>query len=99
MFLLFSFPKKGHENMNNKKYDNSTLLDYFNFSSSTDFLTIPDSLITYARDTVFSTWQTIELQLSQVDPAKDPEMYQALDDRANTLFNAWVEFRYVGRKC
>jgi len=79
--------------MNNKKYDNSTLLDYFNFSSSTDFLTIPDSLITYARDTVFSIWQTIELQLSQVDQVKDPDIYQALDDRANTLFNSWLAFR------
>lgn len=63
------------------------------FDNSTDFLTIPDSLITYTRDTVFSTWQIIETQLSQVDPAKDPDIYHALDDRANTLFNSWLAFR------
>jgi len=63
------------------------------FDNSTDFLTIPDSLITYTRDTVFSTWQIIEMQLSQVDPVKDPDIYHALDDRANTLFNSWLAFR------
>ncbi|MDY0283920.1 MAG: hypothetical protein RBQ82_05355 [Synergistaceae bacterium] len=65
------------------------------FNNSTDFLTIPDSLIAYTRDTVFSTWQIIELQLSQVDPVKDPDVYQALDCRANTLFNSWLAFRRV----
>lgn len=63
------------------------------FDNSTDFLTIPDSLIAHTRDTIFSTWQIIELQLSQVDPAKDPDIYQALDCRANTLFNSWLAFR------
>ena len=63
------------------------------FDNSTDFLTIPDSLITHTRDTVFSTWQIIELQLSQVDPVKDPDVYQALDCRANTLFEVWLQFR------
>lgn len=66
-------------------------LDDFNY------LSIPDALINYVRDTVFSTWQTLELQLAQVDPVQDPEMYQALDERAATLFNSWLSFRYVGR--
>jgi hypothetical protein len=61
--------------MNNNKFIQSTL--DITFDNSTDFLTIPDSLITYTRDTVFSTWQIIELQLSQVDPVKDPDVYQA----------------------
>lgn len=63
------------------------------FDSPSNFLTIPDALISYTRDTVFSTWQVIERQLDQVDPAKDPDVYQALDDRANTLFNSWLQFR------
>jgi len=63
------------------------------FDSSSNFLTIPDTLISYTRDTVFSTWQVIELQLSQVDPVKDPDVYQALDCRANALFNSWLAFR------
>jgi len=77
--------------MNNNKFIQSTL--DITFDNSTDFLTIPDSLITYTRDTVFSTWQIIELQLSQVDPVKDPDVYQALDCRANTLFEVWLQFR------
>jgi len=28
-----------------------------------------------------------------VDPVKDPDIYHALDDRANTLFNSWLAFR------
>lgn len=63
------------------------------FDSSSNFLSIPDALISYTRDTVFSTWQVIETQLSQVDPAKDPDIYQALDYRANTLFEVWLQFR------
>lgn len=63
------------------------------FDNSTDFLTIPDSLITYTRDTVFSTWQIIETQLSQVDPVKEPDVYQALDCRAAAIFDIWLGFR------
>lgn len=66
-------------------------------NSSDSFLTIPDFLITFTRDTVFSTWQVLERQLEQVDPVAEPEMYRALDDRAATLFEAWLNFRYVGR--
>lgn len=62
-------------------------------NESFDYLTIPDSLITYTRDLVFSTWQTLETQLSQVDPAEEPEMYQALDARTSMLCSAWLQFR------
>ncbi|MDD3064141.1 MAG: hypothetical protein PHX50_15195 [Massilibacteroides sp.] len=72
------------------------IYDYFDCSS--DFLTIPDSLITFSRDVVFQTWQILERQLNQVDPVKDPEMYQALDSRAATLFEAWLSFRNAGRR-
>lgn len=83
--------------MNQKKNKQLNYVTIFDFDSSTTFLTIPDALISYTRDTVFSTWQVLELQLSQVDPAKDPDIYSALDDRANTLFNSWLQFRRVNR--
>jgi hypothetical protein len=69
------------------------------FDSSSNFLTIPDALISYTREAVFFTWQTLEMQLSQVDPVRYPEMYQALDDRAAIMFETWMQFRYVGRQC
>lgn len=85
--------------MSTKKYITQTKITaYYNFESTNEFLTIPDSLITYTRDTVFSTWQVLERQLEQVDRTKDPEIYQALDDRAATLFEAWLTFRYAGRR-
>ena len=65
----------------------------FSLKYRTDFLIIPDALVIHARGTIFSTWQVLELQLSQVDPVKDPEIYQALVDMANTLFNSWLQFR------
>jgi len=79
--------------MNQIKYTQSTLDTNIDFGNTNGFLTIPDALISYTRDTVFSTWQVIERQLDQVDPAKDPDIYQALDNRANTLFNSWLAFR------
>jgi|GEM_PF-1611128 len=60
--------------------------------NSTDFLTIPDSLITYARDTVFSAWQSIERQLAELDQDHDADMYAALDRRGVFMFNIWVMF-------
>ena len=66
-------------------------------SNDSDYLSIPNALVTYARNTVFSVWQVLEGQLSQVDPALDPEMYAALQERAVAVFNAWIEFRYVCR--
>jgi len=60
--------------------------------NSTDFLTIPDSLITYARDTVFSAWQSIERQLAELDHTCDPDMYKALNERGVFMFNIWVMF-------
>lgn len=66
-------------------------------SEDEDFLIIPDALINYARNTVYNTWQALERQLSQVDPEKEPEMYRALNDRAQTAYNAWMQFRYSTR--
>lgn len=63
----------------------------------TDFLTIPDALTAYTRDRVFYLWQSLERQLSQVDPAAEPEVYQALDERTAVLFNVWLGFRYYGQ--
>ncbi|KKG49231.1 hypothetical protein [Methanosarcina mazei] len=67
------------------------IYDYFDCSS--DFLTIPDSLITFSRDIVFQTWQILERQLNQVDPGRDPEVYRALDSRAAAIFDIWLGFR------
>lgn len=67
--------------------------------SNFSYTSVPDALITYARDTVFYTWQTLEMQLAQVDPDLDSEVYNELDARAATVFNAWLGFRNVdGRR-
>jgi hypothetical protein len=58
-------------------------------------LTVPDSLITFTRDTVFSVWQILETQLSKVDPVRDPEMYQDLDVRVEAIFEIWLMFKNV----
>lgn len=69
---------------------------YLNESeNSTNYLTIPDSLITYARDTIFSTWQIIERQLKQVDFDQNPEIYSALEKRSEFLFNVWLQFEVI----
>ncbi|WP_187151923.1 hypothetical protein [Methanosarcina siciliae] len=68
----------------------------FEFDDSTNFLAIPDSLIAYTREIVFQTWQIIENQLAKIEPKNDPKMYNALDDRAACLFEAWLTFRYMG---
>jgi len=66
---------------------------YLNESeNSTDFLTIPDSLITHARNTVFSAWQSIERQLAELDQEHDADMYAALNKRGVFMFNIWVMF-------
>lgn len=67
------------------------------FDSSSNFESLPDSLMTSTRDIVFFTWQTLELQLSQVDHRKYPEISQALDMSAASVFDAWLTFRDVGR--
>jgi len=83
--------------MNYRKTNLSNTNNLYSFDSTAQFLTVPDSLITSTRNTVFSTWQALECALSLVDPKKEPDLYTALDDRANTLFLSWLEFRYVGR--
>lgn len=53
-------------------------------------LTIPEAILTYHRDMLFSSWQTLERQQKQVT---DPEVYQRLDQINNILFSAWLTFR------
>lgn len=62
---------------------------------TTDFLTIPDSLITYTRNTIFSTWQILERQLKQTDSEHYPEIYAALEKRSEFLFNLWLQFEVI----
>lgn len=67
------------------------------FDSSSNFESLPDSLMTSTRDIVFFTWQTLELQLSLVDHIRYPEISHTLDIGAAAVFNAWLTFRDVGR--
>ena len=64
-------------------------------NNSTDFLTIPDSRITYARDTIFKTWQILECQLKQTDSEYYPEIHAALEKRTEFLFNIWLQFEVI----
>jgi hypothetical protein len=59
------------------------------FNDTSDFSTIPDAIIAYARDTVFSTWQSLERQLGEVI---DPEIGEVLDRKAESMFNIWLQF-------
>jgi len=83
--------------MNYTKHNTSNPTYAYSFDSTKQFLNAPDSLITSTRNAVFSTWQALERELPLVDPDKEPGLYAYLDDRANTLFLAWLEFRDVGR--
>lgn len=60
-----------------------------------DYISIPDAILRYHRETLFFSWQNLELQLARIDPEKDPDIYQALDERACVLFSAWIQFRYL----
>ena len=83
--------------MNHKKLNASNPINLYSSDRTTQFLTVPDSFTTSTRNAVFSTWQALEWALSIVDKKKEPDLYAALDNRANTLFLAWLEFRYVGK--
>jgi hypothetical protein len=74
---------------NNTNFGTTTL---YSFDNTTDFSTIPNALIAYARDTVFSTWQSLERQLTEV---ADPEMRKVLDQKAESMFYIWLQFRGV----
>lgn len=79
------------------KYTNHILkTPYLNEDNdTTDFLTIPDSLITYTRNTIFTTWQILERQLKQIDSECYPEIYAALERRTEFLFNIWLQFEVI----
>lgn len=80
-----------------KQYTNCTFDTAYSDESnnSTDFLTIPDSLITYARGTIFKTWQILERQLKQIDIDQNPDIYFALERRSEFLFNIWLQFEVI----
>jgi hypothetical protein len=66
---------------------------YLNESAnSNDLLTLPASLITCTKDTIFSRWQITERQFKQVDFEQDPETYFALEKQSEFLFNIWLQF-------
>jgi len=53
-------------------------------------LTIPEAVLVYHRNALFSSWQALEKQQSQVT---DPEIYTRLDQINRILFSAWAQFR------
>lgn len=67
------------------------------FDCSSTIESVSDSSMTSTRDVVFFTWQTLEAQLLQVDPNEYPEISQALDTSAASVFDTWLTFRDVGR--
>lgn len=80
-----------------KHNSSSKQVSFGYFDSSSNSSSIPDSVMTSTRDVVFFTWQTLEAQLSQVDSRKYPEIYQALDIGASSVFDAWLTFKDIGR--
>lgn len=79
--------------------NNSAQQNYFkpcDFHNITDFRTILNALLDCNRNMLFLTWQVLESQLSQVDPTDELEVYNALNERAAILFDAWILFRYTG---
>ncbi len=66
-------------------------------SNYSDFVCILDALFVYIRELTYSQWQMLERQLSQVDQRNEPEMYAALNSRAEDAFNLWVFQRHMGR--
>jgi hypothetical protein len=77
----------------------NTKATVFTFDSTPNDSHIPEYLVTLTWDAVFETWQTIETELSCVDPHRDPTTYQALDDVAAALFESRTRFRYIERRC
>jgi hypothetical protein len=58
--------------------------------NDSDFLTIPDAMISYVRDVLFNTLQSLEMQQGQ---ATDPEIRAELDRKNEQLFEIWLSFR------
>jgi len=61
-----------------------------NFDNCTNFLTIPDAMISHARDVLFNTLMSLEMQQGQ---ATDPEIRAELDRKNDQLFEIWLQFR------
>jgi len=62
---------------------------------SKSFIVIPNSLIYYSQDTLFSTWDILERQLEQLNPETENDIYAALDDLAGFIFDMWLQFTGV----
>lgn len=45
------------------------------------------------RDTLFSTWMTLEQLQDLPSTSKSPALYEELDHMNLTFFNAWIQFR------
>jgi len=62
--------------------------------SDSNYLTIPHALIEYNSSMLYSTYQILENQLSQIDPLEEPEMYQGIEKLVKTVFDSWVTLGY-----
>jgi hypothetical protein len=60
--------------------------------NSDSFTIIPNSLICYSRDKLFSTWQILERQLEQLNPETDSDIHMALDAGVRFIFDPWLQF-------
>ena len=58
--------------------------------SDSEYLTIPYAMIAYNSSMLYSTYMILESQLSQIDPLKEPEMYQGIEKLVQTVFDSWV---------
>lgn len=74
------------KHINNFDFDNTLALE------------IPWPMITDTRDAVFSTWQTLEHILENIDSQKDSNFYQTVEDLAAVWFESWISLKDMERR-
>jgi len=77
------------------KHGNNYSFDHRNLNEiddSNDFLTIQRALVTYHRDSVYSSWKMLEQHKSKIDPDEEPGVFAEFDRINEILFNAWLQF-------
>jgi hypothetical protein len=80
--------------MTTEKKEQNKSSNPFNFdrTNANDCLNIPIAVLQYHRNTLFSSWQTLEIQQAQTT---DPAVHTFLNQINETFFNAWVQFGRV----
>jgi len=67
-------------------------------------LTIPNAILSYNNKMLYSSYLALETQLSNIDPAQDPIIYQKINKLTQSLFDSWLMLGYrsgvrYGPKC